>query len=259
MATENITAAAPVIYTPEEFLKVSTAKPVALLECGENEKGKFVRLAFDDETTRPLYLLTLGDAWHVLFQSLNDWDVIWKIRRHFSHEVREAQPDGTYKVRGVLSFQSKQVTKRGAYVCSLDFDVPKEEYSRGRVRGMIAAQELLDVMRLPDGPTPHFPDLILGLAKAMENRKGCDKQDTWGAAVGFLSILEGVLQYGARHCYYSDFISKRIASELKADAYYEQKKQQDKAAFVERMRVARQAKKPKKASTPRLRLGARVA
>lgn len=256
MATDNVTAAASVIYTPEEFLKVSTAKPVALLECGENEKGKFVRLAFDDETTRPLYLLTLADAWHPVFKSLDDWETIWKIRRHFAPEVREAQPDGTYKVQGVLSFQSKQVTKRGAYVCSLEFDVPKEKYSRGRVRGMLAAQELLDVMRLPDGPTPHFPNLIRDLAKAMEDMKGSGNGATWGAATGFLDILETVLHYGARHCYYSDFIAKRVASELNYEEYRDKKDREDKAAFVERMRVARQAKKPKKAHPPELRLAA---
>lgn len=257
MATENVTAAALVIYTPSEFEKVSTAKPVALLGCGENEKGKFVRLAFDDETTRPLYLLTLADAWHPVFKSLDDWETIWKIRRHFSPEVKEAQPDGTHKIRGVLSFQSKQVSKRGAYVCSLDFDIPKEKYSRGRVRGMLAAQELLDVMRLPDGPTPHFPNLIEALAKAMEDRKGSNGKDaTWGAATGFLDILEGVLQYGARHCYYSDFITRRVASELSYEEYRDKKDQEDKAAFVERMRVARQNKKPKKATPPELRLAA---
>jgi len=257
MANENVTAAASVIYTPDEFLKVSTAKPVALLECGENEKGKFVRLAFDDETTRPLYLLTIADAWHVLFKSLDDWDVIWKIRRHFSPEVREAQPDGTYKVRGVLSFQSKQVTKRGAYVCSLDFDVPKETYTKGRVRGILAAQEMLDAMRLPDGPTPHFTDLIKDLAKALEDFKGgTGEACTWGAAVGFIGVLETVLHYGARNCYYADFISKQVASELRAEAFYAQKRQEAKEDFVERMRVARKTKKAKKASPTELRLAA---
>lgn len=84
-------------WTSSKQAASSPLRIVRLLELGENERGRFARVEFDDESSRPLYLLTIADAWNSIFNAL-EYKERWRIREHFYGRLPQLpQPEGARK------------------------------------------------------------------------------------------------------------------------------------------------------------------
>lgn len=232
------------VWTPSLQHLNSTIKPIKLLELGENERGKFVRVEFDDESSRPLYLAAPEESWHPLFDSL-DAESQRKIRRHWRAYETEQLPDGNVKRREYVSFQSEVTTKRGAYVKAHYFDVPPQSYFDGAVGGILAGKEFLDMVKLKSGPDMRLRFMIEELAAACKDpyvyrSKEKSRRST---AESFLSVLDAALIFAAKNGDFSRMIEAWIKSEQDGQAFDAVAEAQEKAELVERLRRGREAKR----------------
>lgn len=245
MATDTVTTLhADKVWTPCLQHLNSTVKPIKLLELGENERGKFARIEFEDESSRPLYLLTMEDAWHPVFESL-DWGSRWKIRDHYNTCEPEQMPDGKVKIRKYVSFHSNISTKRGAYVRRRHFDVPPESYYDGAVRGNMAGREFLEMLKLKSGPDMRLRFMVEELAAAYAEPFGCGrKEKTRHSTVeAFLSVLDAALSFAAKSSNFSNMIEARIEGARASEAWNIKEEAREKEELVERLRKGREAKR----------------
>ena len=245
MATDTVTTLhADKVWTPCLQHLNSTVKPVKLLELGENERGKFARIEFEDESSRPLYLLTMEDAWHPVFESL-DWDSRWKIRDHYNTCEPEQMPDGKVKTREYVSFHSMVKTKRGAALEWRYFDVPPESYYDGMVRGIMAGKEFLEVLRLKSGPDMRLSLMVEELAAAHKEPRvfGSKKKTRSSTLESFLSVLDAALSFAAKNANFSNMIEARIKDARASDARNIKDEAREKEELVERLRKGREAKR----------------
>lgn len=221
-----------------QFLN-STIKPVKLLELGDGPKGKFARIEFADEVSRPIYLASMEDAWHPLFDALT-WDDRWKIRRHQNPIAPETLPDGCVKEFNYLSFQSSTHTKRRRYIASSNFDVPAQSRCDGLVTGMSAAMEYMRALSLPN-----FRASLLGCVSDMApflNEEG-DDPSRRHAAHSFINQLDEMLVFAAKNCNHQQYFQEKLLATNKAREQVKQHEEQQKTEFVERMRAAKAAKR----------------
>lgn len=226
-----------------QFLN-STTKPVKLLELGDGLKGKFARIEFEDEVSRPVYLPTMEDAWSSLFDSLT-YEERWKIRNHQNPFAPETQPDGSVKELRFLSFQSTTFTKRRRYIRSNHFDVPAQTSHAGYMTGVAAAKEYLQALSIHGFDNAH----LISIISDMEIRLGTASKDPsrrW-AASGFLDQLGEMLVFAAKHCDHQKYFQQKIqmleTSHEKNLVFCEKRLQEQRVEFVERMRVAKAAKR----------------
>lgn len=245
MATDTVTTLhTDKVWTPCLQHLNSTVKPVKLLELGENERGKFARIEFEDESSRPLYLLTMEDAWHPVFESL-DWDSRRKIRGHYNTHEPEQMPDGKVKTREYVSFHSRVKTKRGTASEWRYFDVPPASYYDGDVRGIMAGKEFLEVLRLKSGPDLRLRFMIEELAAAYEEPFGSgSKEKTRHSTVeSFLGVLDDALSFAAKSANFSSMLEARIEAVRAAEAREIKDEAREKLELVERLRKGREAKR----------------
>lgn len=227
------------LWTPAHHAKVNKTKPIRLLELGEGEHGKNARFEFPEGWQRTIDLPTQADAYHPLFSELS-LDERQKLHRHVQQPVVIA-PDGQRKQRTGLSFTTRTLNKRGHSQDFNHFDVPAEVYGQSRMTGYRCAKELLDALRRGYGPHIPMRDII----KDAVNIKygGYPDKGQWGAACTFINVVEQALLFLAKNSQYADWIDRAIKYEEECIARGAERDAQEKAAFVERMRKARAAKR----------------
>lgn len=154
---------------------------------------------------------------------------------------RVRQPDGTFKSTIDLSFTTVTYAADGEVLASNHFDVEPLEWHEGQIQGYRLAGELLDFKRAHHRAfVPIF--LMMADAGAALPSRNAKKKSTGNVAFGFLKALSEMVSYSAQKSNYPAYIGREIAQvesmrqTSKADAL-------EKAAFVERMRTARAAKR----------------
>lgn len=226
-------------WTPAHHAKVNKTKPIRLLELGEGEHGKSARFEFPEGWQRTIDLPTQADGWHPLFSELS-FDERKKLHQHVQQPV-VIGPDGVRRQNMGLSFTTRTPNKRGYSQDFNHFDVPAEQYATGRITGYRCAKELLDALKRGYGP--HIP--IRDILKDAVNAKygGYPDKGQWGAACTFINVVEQALLFLAKNSQYADWIDRAIKYEEECIARGAERDAQEKAAFVERMRKARAAKR----------------
>lgn len=249
MATDTVTTSqADNVWTPCLQHLNSTVKPVKLLELGENERGKFARIEFEDESSRPLYLLTMEDAWHPLFDNLT-CEACWKIRYFFSPFESEQLPDGNVKTKFNVSFVTRTETKRGTYVSQNCFDVQAQSYGDGELTGLKMAKEYIAALSLPNFQCLSLIDIVDGMAtffvEEADSKPGELKRRN--VAVGFLRELEGMLLFAAKNGSHQKYFEQKIIKRTSDLEQHEQRmkdeREHKKTEFLDRMRRGREAKR----------------
>ncbi len=226
-------------WTPAHHAKVNKTKPIRLLELGEGEHGKNARFEFPEGWQRTIDLPTQADGWHPLFSELS-FEERQKLRQHVQQPV-VIGPDGVRRQNMGLSFTSRTMNKRGYSQDFNHFDVPAEEYADGRITGYRCGKELLDALKRGYGPHISIRDILKDAVNAKSG--GYHGKGQWGAACTFINVVEESLRFLAKHSQYADWIDRTIKSEENSIAALAERDAQEKAAFVERMRKARAAKR----------------
>ncbi|WP_114970219.1 hypothetical protein [Rhodoferax ferrireducens] len=232
------------LWTARVQHRNSTAKPVKLIELGTGEHGKFARIGFADEVTRPIYLQVMADAWHPIFDSLTS-DERWKIRAFFSPFEPEALPGGNVKTKFNLSFVTRVETKAGKFVSENNFDVPAQAYWDGALTGVKMASEYMAAISLRNFECTSLMSIVRDMATCLvaeaDQELGTPKRGN--VAVAFLRELECMLRFSAKHCNHQQYFSDQIAQQTLDIQAWEEKNQKKKTAFSERMREAKKAKR----------------
>lgn len=228
-------------WTPAHHAKVNKTKPIRLLELGEGEHGKNARFEFPEGWQRTIDLPTQADGWHPLFSDLPQEDGA-ALRSHVAQPV-VIGPDGERRQSLGLSFTSCTLNKRGHWTGDNHFDVPEEKYADGRITGLRCAAELLEALQRGYGPHISLRDVIREAINVKFERGGGDNASRWGAACGFMGVIEESVKFLAEHGRHADWIAKKIEKEERYLAHCAERDAQEKAAFVERMRKARAAKR----------------
>lgn len=231
----------PAAWTPSLHGKASTLKVTKLLELGESEKGRFARVEFDDESSRPLYLLSIADAWHPVFNSLNYLERR-KIREHFNNHLSPIRlSDDCIKTFRDASFITDTRTKRGKYLGSNNFDTAAYEGKSGTQTGLRIAREFLELLAV--GAYPANLGLTLKGIFAATDKKGIE------AGYAFCYVMNDMLQFAASRADFNSYIDGRIESDKESEKYLNDLKAKQKAEFVTRMKAAREAKRNAKAES----------
>lgn len=230
------------LWTAQVQYRHSTTKPVRLIEVGTGEYGKFARIEFADEVTRPVYLPTMEDAWHPLFDSLTG-DERWKIRDFFSPFESQALPGGNVKKNFNLSFVTRVETKSGKFVSENNFDVPAESYGDGELTGVRAAREYMAALSLPNFGCTSLMDIVREISTCFEEHENLKSGDLsrGNVAVSFLRELEVMLRFSAKNCNHQNYFEQHVAQRI---AYAEQNRKYEEA----NRRVTPNTRKAKSAS-----------
>jgi hypothetical protein len=225
------------LCTPEAHFKTSPQKPTRLLELGSGPDGDWARLEFDGGWQRVIDLPNERDAWHPMFDDLSDSERS-SLRDHARPPV-VVWPDGRMTQRGALSCVTRTVSKRGQLKGVGYFDVPDEDLCNGRATGLSVAQELLDALKAGYGPYAPAREIILA-AMACSHKKGPSR--AW-AASALLEVIEDALGFFARNSSYVDYFAQKTAHDDDLKARLASRDAENRAAFVDRMKQARQAKR----------------
>lgn len=237
-------APAPGPWTPAQHIKEGVTKPTRLLELGTGEHGKTALLEFPGGWQRTLDLPTRADAWHPLFSELPQEDV-QRLRKHVAHPIIR-HPDGTRTRRGALSFVTEEINRVGCWTGERGFDVPAEDYYAGSVTGYRCAAELLDA--LARGYGPHFVKQHVIKAALQASDEPYGKPSRRGAGTAFMEVIEGALTFMAKHSRHKEFMAAKIAEAERLQATMAELEAKEKAAFVERMKAGRAAKRNRAAA-----------
>lgn len=237
-------APAPGPWTPAQHIKEGVTKPTRLLELGTGEHGKTALLEFPGGWQRTLDLPTRADAWHPLFSELPQEDV-QRLRKHVAHPIIR-HPDGTRTRRGALSFVTEEINRVGGWTGERCFDVPAEDYYAGCVTGYRCAAELL--YALARGYGPHFvkQHVIKAALQAREEPYG--KPSRRGAGTAFMEVIGEAVTFMAKHSRHREFMAAKIAEAERLQATMAELDAKEKAAFVERMKAGRAAKRNRAAA-----------
>lgn len=230
-------------WTPAHHAQVNKTKPIRLLELGEGEHGKNARFEFPEGWQRTIDLPTQADGWHPIFSDLPGEDT-QALRRHVEQPVT-IRPDGRRTQSLGLSFTTAVPTRRNYLKDFNLFDVPEEVYEQGRITGYRCAAELLEALQRGYGPHIDVRGTIREASRALSD--GYGKPSRVGAAGAFMAVVEEALKFLARHAQHGDFIARRIKDAECAQTWLAEQEAKEKAAFVERMRQARAAKRAAKA------------
>lgn len=227
----------PQPWTPTLQAQTSRLRIAKLLELGQNEKGRFARVEFEDESSRPLYLLTIADAWHPLFQSL-DPKACWKIRDHYvAKHPQIRKPDGSKKQFDRVSFSTTTLSADGRKVSSRRFDSEAYADQDGYIAGLKIAREFLELQETPAGSSfLSFSQLINDLARPSSEH---EEQARWG----FMVVLNRIVADGARTIDFRSLVDGMIEQQRVHMERQSQEDARNKDAIRERMALVRQAKK----------------
>lgn len=239
----NPATAAPAAgpWTPAQHIKDGVTKPIRLLALGTGSHGKTALLEFPGGWQRTIDLPTEADAWHPLFSELPQEDCA-KLRRHAAHPIIR-HPDGTRTRRGALSFVTEEINRAGGWTGERCFDVPAEDYYAGSVTGYRCAAELLEALARGYGPHIIKSHVINDALQASDEPHG--KPSRRGAGTAFLAIVGEALTFMARHSLHKEFMAAKIAEAESARTTMAELDAKEKAAFVERMKAGRAAKRNK--------------
>lgn len=234
--TMHATPPASEVWTSSKQAASSQLKILKLLELGENEKGRFARVEFDDESSRPLYLLTIADAWHSIFNALR-YNDRWLIRGHFNGRLPElAQPDGARKTYRHASFATEVRSLRGKFISDSYFDLSAHGGVTGEQAGLAVARELLELSATGNCHALSLPTIFDHLAAANGDH---EKR----ARLAFLLVVDEMFKFAARHANFHKYIDGQAARYAETEKWLADAVEKEKAAFVERMKAARLAKR----------------
>lgn len=147
-------------------------------------------------------------------------------------------PDGNVKTTHGLSFVTTTHTKRGRFVAYSAFDVPDEDYGAGWITGTLAAGELLVAL------SEERFDLLGILEEASSIPRGDPRR---GASAGFLRMIEKMIYFAAEHARHEQIVKETVKGLRASMERARLKEQQEKSAFVQRMKAAKQAKAAQRA------------
>ena len=230
--------------TPRAHDSTSTANPVRLLALDDGPQGKTALLEFPEGWQRIIALPTQADAWHPLFDDLTNAER-GRLRAHVDHPVIR-HPDGTRTKQGALSFITKEISRVGSWTGERCFDVPAEDYYSGSVTGYRCAAELLDALARGYGPHIIKQHVIKAALQASDEPYG--KPSRRGAGTAFMEVIEGALTFMAKHSRHKEFMAAKIAEVERLQATMAELEAKEKAAFVERMKAGRAAKRNRAAA-----------
>lgn len=241
MATDNVTSPSPAApWTPRDQLANHKLKVIRLIELGENEKGRFAKVEFEDESSRPLYLLTIEDAWSRVFHSLDFADQ-WKIRDHFNRRFpAQKLPDGSVKKFKHVSFVTETVSSRRKYLGVNHFDLAMQDSPNGKICGLNIAREFLEYSKLSN--VCHgvgLTEMITSLAEAKQSKR--DERANH-AAWKFLHVMSEMLRFAARHADFNGYIDRCVEDALRTEQFLAEREAKQKSDFVARMKKAREEK-----------------
>lgn len=241
LATDTVTKsqAVPSICTPEQHAQANKTKPVMLLELGTGPHGKTALLEFPDGWQRTIDLLTEFDGWHPLFDGLPQEDGA-RLRLHVKAPF-VTHPDGSKSRPEPLSFMRRVKSARGKLMQVNCFDVPAQDYCAGAATGYRCAAELLEALALGHGPN-------IPLTRVIEEAIEAKNEDFYGvnrraAAAVFLGIVGEALVYFSKQSNHRPWLNKKIASAEECQEEESKRKAIERAEFVERMKVAKAAKR----------------
>ena len=227
--------------TPEQHAASSKAKPLRLLGLSDGPHGKAALLKFPGDWVRAIGLPTEADAWHPMFDELPCDDAA-DLRAHALPGV-VLHPDGTRTRQGPLSFITEEVNRVGGWTVRHCFDVPAQRYAAGHATGLRCAAELLTALQRGYGPRIDLTAIIQDAAMAStEHRKGASRQ---AAASAFLSVVAAALPIMASQSHHAPWLEAKITEAERWQTHQAKKDAESKAAFVERMKAARAAKRSK--------------
>lgn len=228
-------------WTARNQLEHQKLKVVRLIELGENEKGRFARVEFEDESSRPLYLLTIEDAWSRLFNTL-DYASQWLIRDHFNSRFADLKlPNGLVKKFKHASFISKTVTHRRKHIGASYFDLTLQESPNGRVCGLNIAREFLALAKTSG--TCRIVDLAMMSKELSEAKHQRDDERANSAAWEFLKVIDEMIRFAACHTDFNEYIDRLTKDALRSEQFLVELEAKQKSEFVERMKKAREAKR----------------
>jgi hypothetical protein len=241
--TEARAPAAPAAgpWTPANHIKDGVTKPIRLLALGTGEYGKTALLEFPGGWQRTIDLSTEADAWHPLFSELPQADV-QRLRKHVAHPIIR-HPDGTRTRRGALSFVTEECNRAGGWTGERCFDVPAEDYYSGSVTGYRCAAELLEALARGYGPHIIKSHVIKDALQASDEPRG--KPSRCAAGSAFMEIVGEALTFMAKHSRHKEYMAAKIAEAERLQTTMAALDARDKAAFVERMKAAKAAKRNK--------------
>lgn len=226
------------IWTAHAQHLSSTVKPVKLIELGTGQHGKFVRIEFANEMTRPLYIPTMADAWHPIFDNLPAIER-WKIRDFFNPFEPEILPDGNVKTRFNLSFVTRTCTKKGKFVSQNNFDVQDHGLVDDHVVGIKMAAEYMAALSLPTFQCTDITTIICDMAPHL---LASEDQHFDGVSRSFLSELGSMLRFAAQNCNHKEYFAKQIELQEGYSLSLAERRRLDKEAFIDRIRTAKVAK-----------------
>lgn len=233
------TIASPTPWTPARQARADKSKPVRLLELGEGPHGKTALFEFPEDLQRAIDLPTQADGWHPLFNELPNEDG-YALRRHVLQPVVTG-PDGKRSQSQGLSFTTCTITRRGNTTDFRLFDVPAEGCSEGSITGYRCAAELLEALQRGYGPYIDVRGIIKEASEARLER--LSRPSRASAAFAFLDIVVEAMKFLANHSQHGEFIARKIEEAEHYGRYAAEQEAKEKAAFVERMRQARAAKR----------------
>lgn len=234
--TMQATPPANEAWTPSKQAASSQLEILKLLELGENEKGRFARVEFADESSRPLYLLTIADAWHSIFNTLQ-YNDRWQIREHFDGRLPELpQPEGARKKYRFATFATEVRSLRGKFISDSYFDLSAYEGVTGEQAGLSVARELLELYATGNC---HF----ISLSAMFEHLTVATGDHEKRARRAFLLVVDEMFKFAARHANFHQYIDGQSAQYAETEKWLADAVEKEKTAFVERMKAARLAKR----------------
>ncbi|MCO5358428.1 hypothetical protein [Acidovorax kalamii] len=241
--TEARALAAPAAgpWTPARHITDGVTKPTRLLALGTGEYGKTALLEFPGGWQRTIDLPTEADAWHPLFSELPQEDCA-KLRSHATSPVIR-RPDGTRTRQGALSFITHEVSRAGRWKGERSFDVRAEDDYTGYVTGYRCAAELLEALALEYGPHINRKYVIEDALQACNEPPG--KTSRRGAGFAFMEIVVEALTFMAKHSQHKEYMAAKIAEAERLQVTMAALDAKEKAAFAERMKAAKAAKRSK--------------
>lgn len=226
-------------WSPEKLRKIGHSKPIRLLELGEGQHGKYALCEFPGGWGRKVGLRARVDAWHSWFWELPSKDR-QRIQEHVGFVIRKS-PKGVRKQSMGLSFATRPITRRG-FAEKIDFfDVPEEVRSAGIATGYRAAAELFHDLRLGGESDWMLRGILRDVVMSEATAEGSPSKE--GAASAFMEVVEKALVFMARHTRDDEWLKRRIDEAENTHQESMEQEGQSKAAFVERMRQAREAKR----------------
>ena len=157
-------------------------------------------------------------------------------------------------VKGAVSFVRDEVTPRGRFINRHHFDLAAQRYGAGGVSGVLAAAELLRMVRANFGGANHHVtmamtrDVLISAAKAAD-LSGMEPSRA-GAAFDFVRFMAELVLAAATHPNIEPFIAETLERAQHDATRWDRFLAERRATFVERMRAARAAKRHPRAPLP---------